>query len=368
MYKKEFFGLILCTNSFCPDAVSSNLNVLSKVLFGKVVACKNQRKNLLNILNLDDEFDINNYSLYIYQVKNPKYTYNINTYNNSIEKNSESLLCNNEVIKIYDDLEQSKGIIARLLKMSDIEDIEKGQIKNTIEINTLPGFNGWSSLEELFFCLNRNVKWLVLRGFEDLPIICKDKDIDLLCEDLYAFVDVSYAIKRSPGISGYMVKINHEYMDLDIRFVGDGYYDPLWQRDMLLNRGLYRDVVPIMRFDDLFFSLAYHAILQKKYLTEKYKEILSSMWLSLSSEDKILTESEIVNIVNNYMIYHNYKFSLPKDKSVYLNNEYHKLIVKERKKKLPFIPLHKELELSIRRCLVTILPNNIIKYLKKIYD
>src|SRR5699024_6306118 len=97
-----------------------------------------------------------------------------------------------------------------------------------------------------------------------------DDDIDLICDSLKKFVSSSNAIKRGSGISAYQTVVQGQKIPLDIRYIGDQYYDPNWENDML-NRMIYKEsYVPILRDDDYFFSLLYHAKIQKREVKSEY--------------------------------------------------------------------------------------------------
>ena len=42
--------------------------------------------------------------------------------------------------------------------------------------------------------------------------------------------------KRSWGIAAYETIINNKVVPFDVRFLGDGYYDKLWEYKMLKNK------------------------------------------------------------------------------------------------------------------------------------
>src|SRR5699024_4913559 len=129
----------------------------------------------------------------------------------------------------------------------------------------LAGTGGWVSFQEFLSFTNMCSDWVVLRNHEYLPnnFWGNDKDIDLLCDDLPKFISVANARKRSGGISAFETTIEGKDVLLDIRYIGDNYYDSVWQKNMLDRKTIQQGIVPILREDDHFFSLLYHAKLQK---------------------------------------------------------------------------------------------------------
>ena len=67
----------------------------------------------------------------------------------------------------------------------------------------------------------------------------------------------------------------------DIRFVGDGYFDAAWQRDVLDRRRLSESGVFVPTERDYFETLAYHAIVHKRGLSPDYSRRLAEMAAAL---------------------------------------------------------------------------------------
>ena len=102
----------------------------------------------------------------------------------------------------------------------------------------------WKDLNSFIQYANSNCNWIVLRNFEYLPddFHKKDKDIDILCDDLDHFVKTMKLEKRSWGISSYEAIINNQKIAIDLRFLGDDYYDKLWQFNMLKDKILTKKI------------------------------------------------------------------------------------------------------------------------------
>ncbi len=131
----------------------------------------------------------------------------------------------------------------------------------------------WDSYQTLFEKLNNSCVYLVLRNYEKYgneDWLDIHDDIDFLCEDIEQFIntvgagyiDLNDKIHMLADIGGNVVRI-------DIRSVGDGYYDELWQRNMLKNRKKYKDLF-VMDDVDYFYSLIYHELYHKNRLDEDY--------------------------------------------------------------------------------------------------
>ena len=129
----------------------------------------------------------------------------------------------------------------------------------------------WHSVEQIFSALNNSgCKYAVLRNYESMsdgnPFVNGHDDIDLLCDDLRCAKRVLNANRRFlfPTVNSYYICFENRTVNVDIRFVGDGYYDTAWEQKMLANRVLFCDCIYVLQPKDYFYSLTYHALFQKK--------------------------------------------------------------------------------------------------------
>ena len=130
----------------------------------------------------------------------------------------------------------------------------------------------WDTFSDLIKSLNDKCNWLIIRNFEKLNndfTFSEGEDIDILCSNLDLLVSVMKAKKREGGRCSYSVHINNQIVPLDIRFIGDKYFDPLWARDMLKNK-VFQKEIPVLNNKDYFFSLLYHIKLQKYFIKDEY--------------------------------------------------------------------------------------------------
>lgn len=196
----------------------------------------------------------------------------------------------------------------------------------------MAGAHGWNSFSEFFGIANYSSNWVVLRNHEFLPddFWGNDKDIDLMCDDLKKFVSVANATKRKGGISAYETIVEGKRVLLDIRYLGDNYYNALWQSDMLNRKETKEHCVPILRDDDYFFSLLFHAKLQKKDVKDIYIERLLQLGRKIGLHDidksSILDNKKSAKILNGFLNEKNYYYTSPHDKRVYLNKSTFKYI------------------------------------------
>jgi len=204
-----------------------------------------------------------------------------------------------------------------------LESILQGEKLNKKEIKKdLEGANGWSNYTELFRVLNFASNYLVQRSFETLPEINEEKDIDFLTDNYQRLASALgvLQVKKYP-YKGY-IYVNGEKINVDLRFVGDKYYNVNWQKDML-DRKEKRGEVYSPRIDDYFFSLLYHAKLQKpevklKYVSvfEELSEKLNFDWFNIK---KLENDEEIGLILKGFYQGYNYFFEDPIDTGVFKN-------------------------------------------------
>lgn len=188
---------------------------------------------------------------------------------------------------------------------------------------TIRGSKGWSSLREFFHALkNADIKYVVLRKYDLMPdsFIEDDKDLDVLCISHDEFVLFANAEKRSIGISGYKIKVENDWLSLDVRFVGDDYYEKSWQRNVLANRIEFNDCVYVMDHENYLYTVAYHVLTQKQSISSYYKNLILTLEDELyGSRDLLSSEDCLAEALSSFMKANGYLFVEPKDNSVIQN-------------------------------------------------
>lgn len=184
---------------------------------------------------------------------------------------------------------------------------------------------GWSSIEELFYALECNLKYVVLRNFENLPgeyTYGEHGDIDLLVDNLELALKVSGAEYVKNEVH-YRILIKGEYVHFDFRHLGDGYYDEKWQSAILSN-SLDKNGFRSPSLEDYFFSLIYHCLIHKSEVKKDYvirlQEYAKMLNIKLFSPDKM------VALLDKYMQEKEYRVTLPQDKSVFFNSRISSLL------------------------------------------
>jgi hypothetical protein len=232
----------------------------------------------------------------------------------------------------------------------------------------------WKNFDEFIETANKYCNWLVLRNFEYLPndFFGNDKDVDILCEDIDFFVQIMKLRKRSWGIGAYETIIENKIVPFDVRFLGDMYYDKLWQYKMLENKIYTKENVPRMNNEDYFYSLIYHSKIQKMNVKDIYKERLYSLSKSINLQKYEYASIEnnlfIANILSTFMQKNSYVFTTPIDSNVPLNIVFFKLLSPNVKYVAKYKIPKKVLIMSyVPRIIFKLIPRNIKEILKSFF-
>lgn len=245
-----------------------------------------------------------------------------------------------------------------LNKLLNGEKINMQQIEKDLE-----GANGWDNWKEVFDILNVTSNYLVLRGFETLPEENPEKDLDVLTDNYQRFASALGATQLSHQPYKGMVRVNNENISLDMRYIGDKYYDVGWAKEML-NTKMSRNGVFVPREDHYFFSLLFHAKVQKPRVKEKYIGILAELSSGLNFDwyksEQLNNDKAMGQLLNGYFRTHYYYYEDPLDKGVYKNETVIKFIQSNRSLKINFWTK------KIEGKLIQILPVKTVQNLKKI--
>ena len=216
------------------------------------------------------------------------------------------------------DTEEFKHDLMLLLGLN-IEDYLKkyNRSDNFISFNkNVVGSNGWESLEQVFYVLNETIPYVVLRNFSSLPEkyeVGIHSDIDILCSNRDNISKILNAIraKKSKKRSRYYITVNDNKVFMDLRYLGDNYYDLGWQKTILKKRTINRCFY-IPDDDNYKYSLLYHALVHKGKIASDYLEKFNDFF---STEDVACLRKKL----DKYMLDNNYNYVDPVDYSVGFN-------------------------------------------------
>lgn len=185
------------------------------------------------------------------------------------------------------------------------------------------GRKNWNSLSDVLDAMHSCGAYIILRNYEEIAdetyYMSGHDDIDFLCSDAKACRNVLDVKKDVPWKSHdhCFVKIKNTDVKIGLRYVGDGYYDTKWEEDMISSRVAHEGGFYVMSDENYFYSLLYHALLQKKTLSEDYKTRLRRM--GAEHGISIKEDSDFISILIDYLVKKGYKVPYTKDPSVPLN-------------------------------------------------
>jgi hypothetical protein len=171
----------------------------------------------------------------------------------------------------------------------------------------------WESLEAFFSQLNSNVKYAVLRNYEDLSLEITSSlhpDIDLLCEDAKKLIEAARSERRgkkSRHLAHQKIMIRNKVIALDVRSTGDGYYDARWEKAMLDTRVL-KDGMYVLEDTEYFYSLLYHVLIQKEKISDEYYNRLMKM---AEDCDISVDKESLLSCLEAYMRENGYHYTYP---------------------------------------------------------
>lgn len=154
----------------------------------------------------------------------------------------------------------------------------------------------FDSLQDAFYELNKysNLKWVVMRNFDDFV---DGDDIDFLTDDYFYFMRVLDTIEKPKGgifnsvsnggksVRNY-IKVGKKDIPIDIRYLGDNFYDRKFQQDMLNTRIKHPNGFYIPNKEMHMYSLIYHAIIHKPKISDTYIKVFKQYGLKDSEINK----------------------------------------------------------------------------------
>jgi hypothetical protein len=173
----------------------------------------------------------------------------------------------------------------------------------------------WDNIQKLFQGISSHTRYLILRNYEDIEfgnlLLEGHNDVDILCDDVKTLVESMRAFPRYKKDNGrsYFCNLQGQYVKLDIKHIGDGYYDQNWQEVMLKNRVMHHLGFYIADKENYYYSLAYHGLLQKPVLADEYRKRL----IKISADIGFVayTKRELIERLNIFMRMHGYKYTDP---------------------------------------------------------
>jgi len=194
----------------------------------------------------------------------------------------------------------------------------------------LAGCDGWQNMEELLEVLNHGVRYVVLRNAENFPgglSVEAGHQVSMLTDNYHELVRLLNArpLHRTlPRWGGrFVVNVSGQEQAVELRFVGDGYFDAGWASRLLERREWQERGFFAPAPDDYFETLAYHAIVHNPALSHEYRRRLQQLAIELERpgwEAEELSESDVaVRRLQELMSARNYTHVRPKDPTAFFN-------------------------------------------------
>lgn len=202
---------------------------------------------------------------------------------------------------------------------------------NSIETEVIPidrnctGVGGYDSIQQFFYVLNNAIEYCVLRNHECLPeeyTIEGHGDIDLLVENknYILYLTLAKPIFRESYRVYHTIMISGLEVPFDFRYVGDNYYDRPWEENILKTRVLQKDSFYTPNTIHQYFTLLYHAYIQKWEVKEDYFPKLTNYAKEIN--EVFIPEIEpTIKQLDAFMEDNRYEYTIPIDKSVVYNTK-----------------------------------------------
>lgn len=195
----------------------------------------------------------------------------------------------------------------------------------------------YRSLNDFFEELNKDVKYVILRNFENLfedLTILAHPDMDFLCENRQKFLEIVSTESRgkSDDFVHRKVRIAGKEVAIDIREVGDGYLDSAWEKKILSNRVMTDRGFYVPDKENYLFSLLYHVLIQKKQIASDYQEKLKGV----IGQADVFERNSLLRQLEEYMRTEGYQYTYPESSSTvfFISSVSRDLIEKSLKKRI----------------------------------
>lgn len=185
------------------------------------------------------------------------------------------------------------------------------------------GVGGYRSISDLFYVLNNTLQYVVLRNHEVLPdeyTVEGHGDIDLLVENknYAAYLTLARPVFKESYRVYHIISIEGKEVPFDFRYVQDNYYSPKWEQDILKTRVMSKDLFYVPSPEHQFYSLLYHAYIQKWEVKADYipKLTFYGKQIGLNYSHSV---DLAIGLLDDFMLPNQYEYIRPNDKSVLYN-------------------------------------------------
>tara|TARA_Y100000992_G_scaffold48665_1_gene28446 strand:+ start:7203 stop:8156 length:954 start_codon:yes stop_codon:yes gene_type:complete len=148
----------------------------------------------------------------------------------------------------------------------------------------------FNTIQDVFRELNQHpeLKWIITHNFDTFK---EGDDIDFLTDDYFGFMRTLDSVESPKGskrnrvsdggssVRNY-INVGSKSIPIDIRYLGDNYFDKKLQQDMLDKRIEHPNGFYIPNKEMHLYSLIYHAIIHKPMISPTYLKVFKQYGLN----------------------------------------------------------------------------------------
>ena len=121
----------------------------------------------------------------------------------------------------------------------------------------------------------------------------------------------------------YKLNVSGDNVYIDLRSVGDEYYDKNWQIEILNTRIFHEKKFYIPSNENYFFTLVYHVLIHKIEISSDYYHKIAEIFKRfISRDEKKLNFTYYFEMLENFLKKNEYEYVRPKDFSVFFETKY----------------------------------------------
>lgn len=336
----EIHTIIIWNGKIDSKEIKKKLNLCNisaekfNILFNKVIFLnKKEQIKLINSIYIKNEIKLNkimNNSIRLIIIKdlNPIYSFTSST--------TCMQVLNNNMKVIKNKLRQLIGgnnLNFRSVHTSyNVE--ESLLVLEPLKLNKFVFREKFQNLNHFFYKINNDkyLKYVILFDYNIInkksELLKNNINIKFLVNDYYYFKSLVGArstdkINMRENDNGYninnMIIIDDKPININIRFIGDNYFDNIWQKNILnsariINLNKYK--IKVTNNYNQYFTLLYHLIIHKNFIYNKKTDYIKNRIIK-KPFNKMLLITKLKDFINKKK----YKIEKPLDKFVNFYND-----------------------------------------------
>jgi hypothetical protein len=180
----------------------------------------------------------------------------------------------------------------------------------------------------------KKLKYVVLRDQnsekDDLDLLVNDYFLFKRAADCHSYKKKNLNLIGNAGdpieengikVSNY-IRVKDKKIHLDVRYVGDNYFDNGWQKKILKNRKYFSGYF-LPDFENQLYTLMYHITYHKGFIDKKYINLLKKKF------KKNLNLKLVKDKINRFLKKHNYKILRPNDLTIPITYKLNDILIKK---------------------------------------